>query len=408
MQMPRHTRPHRSLMLLCLGLACLTIGCPDDPLPSADMQPSLDMSVDTQDMPSTSEKDQGAQQDMPSTRPDMMQQVMPDLAMPPEDMTLAEDMTQAMDQGGVDMPRDMNAPPDMMQALPPLTTDVRNYIFGHSLILHSETANVPRWLQALADHAGYNYGMSGQYGFADTHAANLPPFAQWGVSGVTSIWDDDSGLGFGDVDVNTVLFTEANFRQYYPADEVDPDGFLSESTVQSTSTVFDWVEQAEPGVRFVIYENWPDMGGYTSADFVATYPSSTELQSYYSYTRGDFHTWWVGYIDAMRQARPGQRIDLIPVGSIMVKLLEGTLSDVPAEALYEDNAPHGRPTLYFIAGLITYMGIYGEKAPSGFIPPEDLHGAVQQRYNMIVDEIWLELQHFNNQDGAHRVWGEAR
>lgn len=65
--------------------------------------------------------------------------------------------------------------------------DVRNYIFGHSLILHSDRANVPRWLAAFADAAGYGYGMSGQYGFADTHAQNLPPFAQWGVPGVTSI-----------------------------------------------------------------------------------------------------------------------------------------------------------------------------------------------------------------------------
>lgn len=405
MHISEYNLPHLSLTLLCLGLACLTIGCPDELPPSKDMQPSLDMA-----MPTTPAEDQGARQDMITTRPDMTQHVMPDLATPPEDMARTEDIPidMSMDQGGVDMPPDMSEQSDMMQALPPLTTTVRNYIFGHSLILHSETANVPRWLQALSDHAGYSYGMSGQYGFADTHAENLPPFAQWGVPSVTSIWDDDSGLGFGDVDVNTVLFTEANFRQHYPADVVDPDGFLSESTVQSTSAVFDWVEQAEPGVRFVIYENWPDMGGYTSADFATTYPSAAELQNYYNYTLGNFHTWWIGYIDAMRQARPGQRIDLIPVGSIMVKLLEGTLSDVPAEALYEDNAPHGQPTLYFIAGLITYMGIYGEKAPSGFIPPEDLHSTVQQRYGLIVDEIWLELQHFNNQDGAYRVWGESR
>ena len=159
---------------------------------------------------------------------------------------------------------------------------------------------------------------------------------------------------FGDANFNTVLFTEANFRQYYPPTESDPDGFLPESSVASTVTVFDWVDMAQPGVRYVIYENWPDMAGYTSADFQSGYPSTQELAAYHAYTLGAFHDWWLDYQDAMIEQRPELNVRMVPVGSVLATLLTNELADLPAEVLYEDDAPHGRPTLYFLAGLTTF------------------------------------------------------
>ncbi len=286
----------------------------------------------------------------------------------------------------------------------PLETDVRNYIFGHSLILHSPTANVPIWLDALAQEAGQSYGMSGQYGFADTHAADLPPNAQWGIEGVTGLWDEDNGDVFADIDFNTVLFTEANFRQYYPPTESDPDNILPESSVASTLKVFDWVAAAEPGVRYMIYENWPDMGGYTDADFEGTFPTDAELQTYHGYTQGELHNWWLAYQDGMIAERPELNVRMVPVGSVMAKLLTTTLSEVPASELYEDNAPHGRPTLYFLAGLVTYMGVYGVPAPADYVVPDSIHQEVRDLYPEIVESIWDELLNFTDGRGQSRVF----
>ncbi len=286
----------------------------------------------------------------------------------------------------------------------PAHPDVRNYIFGHSLILHSPTANVPIWLNALADEAGYSYGMSGQYGFADTHATELPPDPNWGIEGVPAIWNDGDGQSFADVQFNTVLFTEANFRQYFPPTEPDPDGILPESSVQSTTAVFDWVADAQPGVRYVLYENWPDMGSFTDADFENGFPTSAELQAYHAFTQGEFHQWWLDYHDGMMAARPDLDIRMIPVGPVLAGLSTTLQLETPVEALYEDNAPHGRPTLYYLAGLVTYMGLYSSLPPPSYVPPETIHASVRERHDEVVQFIWDELQAFDDARGNSRVF----
>lgn len=289
------------------------------------------------------------------------------------------------------------------EPIEPPHEDVRNYIFGHSLILHSPTANVPRWVDDIADASGYGYSMSGRYGFADTHANDLPPTPQWGIDGVDSAWNDGDGLTFDAVDFNTVLFTEANFRQYFPPTEPEPE-LGGATSVQSTLTVFDWVASAEPGVRFVVYENWPDMGPYTDADFETTQPSSEELGAYWAYTAGDFHQWWLDYHDALQAQRPELTIHMVPVGPVLAALLTGPLSDIPPEVLYEDNAPHGRESLYFLAGLTTSMAIYAQPPPPSYQPPADVDARIRDRYPEIVDAVWAQLLAFEDAGGERRAF----
>ncbi|MGH1346822.1 MAG: T9SS C-terminal target domain-containing protein [Nannocystales bacterium] len=290
-----------------------------------------------------------------------------------------------------------------VEPMTPPYEDVRNYIFGHSLILHSSTANVPRWIDDIAEASGYGYSMSGRYGFADTHANDLPPVPQWGIDGVDAAWNDDDGIGFGDVDFNTVLFTEANFRQYFPPTEPEPD-LGGPTSVGSTLTVFDWVENAEPGVRFIVYENWPDMGPYTDADFETTQPTEAELAAYWAYTAGDFHQWWLDYHDALLAERPELTIHMVPVGPVLAELLTGPLSDIPPEVLYEDNAPHGRESLYFLAGLVTSMAMYAGPPPASYQPPEEIDVRIRERYSEIVETIWAQLLAFEDGSGARRAF----
>ena len=281
--------------------------------------------------------------------------------------------------------------------------DKTMYIFGHSLIVHatdSDETTVPHWLHLLAQEAGHDVSVSGQYGFLPQHA-NLPPTAQWGFSEVASAWDSDT-QNFTDANFNTILLTAANFVQDQPSN-VNYHGNSTTSPVSATLEIIDWIDTQEENAVTYIYENWPDMAGFIAGESFP--PSETEFENYNNYTLGNFHNWWVDYQDFVQAERPNENVRMIPVGPILSKLLTDTsLSQIPILELYEDNAPHGEPTLYFLASLITYMAIYEEKAPSTYAIPNTVNGLVQANFQNTIDFIWDELLAFNYSNGSSRVF----
>ncbi|WP_203256845.1 T9SS type A sorting domain-containing protein [Hyunsoonleella ulvae] len=277
------------------------------------------------------------------------------------------------------------------------------FVFGHSLIVHatdSDETTVPHWLHLLSQEAGHNISVSGQYGFLPQHA-NLPPISQWGFSEVPSAWDSDT-QNFSEANFNTFLLTAANFVQYQPSN-VNYDGNPTTSPLSATLDIVDWIDSQEEQAVTYIYENWPDMAGFIAGESFP--PSETEFENYNNYTLGDFHNWWIDYQDFVHAARPSENIRMIPVGPVMSKLLTETpLSQIPILDLYEDNAPHGEPTLYFLASLITYMAIYEEKAPVTYTIPNTVNGLVQANFQSTIDFIWNELLAFNYSNGSSRVF----
>ena len=96
--------------------------------------------------------------------------------------------------------------------------------------------------------------------------------------------------------------------------------------------------------------------------------------------------------NALAEARPDADIRIIPVGPIIAKLLSSPPFDqIPATELFVDGAPHGTPTTYFLAGLVSYMVMYGEKPPADFDIPSDVNSIVAENYQLIVDFIWEEV-----------------
>jgi len=279
-----------------------------------------------------------------------------------------------------------------------LTKNVRNYIFGHSLINHEHVANqpfteelaVPHWLNALAQEAGNTYAVDGQYGFMTSHANTLPPDSSWDFDDVPHVWDSGSGSSFASADFTTVMFTPANFIQWQ--EPTAPYYDDPRSPVEATLEVIDWVANREADIDFIVYQNWPDMGQY-----VDSFPASaSEFATYNNYTQHEWVQWWDTYLTLLQDARPNENIRMIPVGSIVSKVLTETVANQLSSAqLYEDDAPHGRPTLYFIASLVTYMGMYGEKAPDTFQVPSSIEPVVRNNYQTIVDYIWNELDYQN-------------
>lgn len=284
---------------------------------------------------------------------------------------------------------------------------LRTYIFGHSLINHEAQVNptpsnetsVPHWFHLLAAEAGYGYATSGQYGFLPGHASNLPPFAQWGFDIVPPAWDSDSEP-FSDADFDNIMITPANFIQYQPPGYPYYNDTLS--PLDYTSTIFDWTAQQEDSLVFYIYENWPDMAGFLGNGFP---PSANEWSQYNTYLNAGFHDWFLEYHDSLILAHPNSCVRMIPTGPVISKLLaQSPFDQIAIDTLYEDDAPHGRPTIYFLAALVTYMAMYEEPAPMTFQVPSIIDNIIANNYATVVNFIWNELLNFNDSQGDSRVF----
>lgn len=95
---------------------------------------------------------------------------------------------------------------------------------------------------------------------------------------------------------------------------------------------------------------------------------------------------------------------MIPVGPIISKLLmTAPYNQIPIDSLYEDDAPHGRPSIYFLAALTTYMAMTEELAPS-YSAPSIIHPVITSNYQSVVNFIWDELHAFETPNGNSRVF----
>lgn len=283
---------------------------------------------------------------------------------------------------------------------------LNTYFFGHSLVHHTnykiptpkDQTSIPYWLRKLSQTAGHRYTSDGQFGFLRNHA-QLPAQAKWHFKSVPSAWAG----AFGKSNYNAVILTAANFVQYQPANK----GYYDDANVSpldASLDILDYSLKEAPQAQFYLYENWPDMGEYAK-NYPPKPPSASTLAKYHRYAKGEFHQWWLNYLTMINKTRPAAKVKMIPVGPILSELLTTTpVQTIPFNHLFEDNAPHGRPTTYFLAALIHYMALYQEKPPGKFEFPASIDPVVKTHYAVIVDTIWKELSAFNDAKGKSLVW----
>ncbi len=289
--------------------------------------------------------------------------------------------------------------------------NLRTYIFGNSLIQHerqaeptpSDESSVPHWLQELMELGGHDYAVSGQYGFLPQHQ-NVPPVANWSFDNVPGAWDSDNE-SFGAADFNSIMITPGNFIQGQR-----PDANYSNhnfSPIGATNTIFDWCKEQEDGLKFYIYESWPDMPQFLSGAFP---PNRDEWKNYNEYLNGGYNDWFVEYHDAVAAKHPDVCVSMIPVGPVISRLLQQSpFSNIPVSSLYEDDAPHGQPTIYFLAAMVTYMAMLEERAPNGYEPPPAfIHPLISDNYFIVNRVIWDELQNYLDDNGNSRVFCSQR
>lgn len=283
------------------------------------------------------------------------------------------------------------------------------YFFGHSLVYHTFTdypdvdeVSIPHWLYLFSQTDGRRqYAADGEFGAINY---TLPPTPQWGFDLAPSAWNNS----FAESNYDAVIYTDLNYVQYQPPSE---PYFGSEATpISAALRSLDFVLQEEPSSKFYIYENWADAGGF-APDYDPRFggntpPTSQQVADYHAYNGGDYHAWWIALQDAVVGQRGDANVKMIPVGLVLSGLLteSDSLNNVPFEELFEDNAPHGRPAVYFLAAMIQYMAFFEERTPEEMDIPESVHSAVRNNYLEIREYIWQQLNEFNFADGSSRVW----
>lgn len=266
----------------------------------------------------------------------------------------------------------------------------RVYVFGNSLVNHlsetSDVTNVPHWLNEMAKADNRSLALDGQWGFLRNFVTGLPPTANWGFPGVSGAWSPAQG-GFRDGRFDSVIVAPGNFIQYQlpdvPYEGANPG---RESPLGALQKLLDWVVANSPDSRLFIYEGWSAMDGIV-AEFP---PTVAETEAFYAYNAGDYHQWYREVLNVLRVTRPDSQIDLIPVGSVMAELFAkgGVLENISPQSLYTDTAPHGTPTVYMLAAMITYPWIYGAPLPVDYTPPATLHPDLVENYAAVAKVIW--------------------
>ena len=175
------------------------------------------------------------------------------------------------------------------------------YVFGNSLVHHlsdTDETTVPHWLAQLADADGRSIAVDGQWGFLRSFTKEATPQANWRFAEVDRAWGRQY-RNFEDVGWDVVMINPANFIQYQSPDKAyDGDNPDKASPVSATLAVIDRMKDAAPE-RFVIYEGWADMAGFSSFP-----PSNRKFRRYLRYNAGDYDAWYQEYVAQLREARP--------------------------------------------------------------------------------------------------------
>jgi hypothetical protein len=300
----------------------------------------------------------------------------------------------------------------------PVASARRAFFAGHSLVNHeaisgllsvtpNETA-IMHWMHLFAVTNSVTWTADGQYGLLRSHA-DVAFAPAWSFAVCPTHWNGGSGT-FADQNFDVFVLAPENWIQHRaPSAEFEDAIGSGETPISESTLILNYLASTEPTATAYIYEGWPNMSRAVSArtwvgEVLGAPPTQEELGDYFSEQIGQYQQWMRDYQDALVAAVPTLNIKLLPVGSILAKLLWRTeLNTVPSGALYEDNAPHGRENLYFLAGLITYMSLY-RCEPGAIAFPASIHPVISANYAAIKAYIWAELQTFVFPGGASRVF----
>ena len=255
--------------------------------------------------------------------------------------------------------------------------------------LNTSTANWLARLAPAAPNGGNTYTCGWQFGFAN--GWTLPPNAQ-GQEVVTS--PHMSGTSWtGGNQIEVVEFVPDNFEGWTVAPNV-PNSLGFTYTTRLLEMIDGWEANAPNANRkYRLYVGWRLLSGYgatTVGDLTAPM-----IANWISDSLGSYQAWFEDLEAQLQAARPGLDIGRHDVNrALMLTYRDTVVSTIPATSLFEDMAPHGFSTWYFLAAVADYIELFNEKPPAGFVfdGAWGVNATVTANYQAIVDFMWGVLR----------------
>lgn len=265
-----------------------------------------------------------------------------------------------------------------------------NSLHNHDAGAGNENTSTANWIARMvpaAPNGGNIYTCGSMFGFAS--GWTIPPMAGGQEVATSPHMSGTSWAGGSQIEV--VEIVPDNFE----GPTVDPSvsNGLGFAYVPRILQIIDAWEQNAPNPNrvYAIHGGWPDMGPYGDPATL-TVP---QRNNYITYALGAYQTWLELMETQLRAARPDLNIQLFKISEATILAWRDTVvNTIPASTLFEDNAPHGRSTMYFLAAIANYIELYDEMPPAGFEfnPAWGVSPIVVSNYQSIVDYIYNTLR----------------
>jgi hypothetical protein len=278
------------------------------------------------------------------------------------------------------------------------TVDVYSYLnslHNHANPSSDQDANtrVGNWVARMAAQApngGNVYTLGATFGFVSSW--DVPPIANTEHEEVTTPHVNQFSASWtGASEVEVVQFVPDNFDGFGfdPADVTN----LGVSYQTRLLELIDAWETNAPNAnrRYVVYAGLLNLQTYGGTGDDPTTINSAGYASWVSDNLGSYQTWMELLVSRLQAARPTLDIRLHQISKAYVSLFANTVvGDVAPGVLFEDLAPHGRSTTYFLLAVAEYIELFGEKPPADFVfePEWDVDTLVVDNYQAIVDHVW--------------------
>ncbi len=144
--------------------------------------------------------------------------------------------------------------------------------------------------------------------------------------------------------------------------------------------------------RYVVYAGWPALNRYGGTNDDPSTLTATAIANWHTYGLGDYQDWMELLVTQLQAARPNLDIRLHNISKAVLMCHQNTaVKNIRPELLFEDLAPHGRSTWYFMAAVAEYIEVFGEKPPTNFEFKAEwgVDSTVTSNYQTIVDYIWM-------------------